>query len=182
MGSSRMHDRAILDALEATETAALTLDVWRITRSDRDPIRGSAAPGRWSPGGSIEVLYTSLERDGALAEIGFRLGLEPVWPSRISHQIHAIGTQTERTLHFADVPALAAFGIDTDRYSSFDYNACQALAAAAHFMEFDGLFVPSARHRSQNLVVFMDRDAATSLEVRSTEDVDWAAWRRASKR
>jgi RES domain-containing protein len=123
------------------------------------------------------VLYTSLERDGALAEIGFRLSLEPVWPSRIQHEIHELRIETTRTLHFANTAGLEAFGVDVSRYESFDYSATQALAAAAHFMEFDGLIAPSARHGSQNLVVFMDRDAATSLEIARAEPVDWSAWR-----
>jgi RES domain-containing protein len=176
METGRVHDRALLDALEASETRALDLDVWRITLSGRDPLRGSTAAGRWNPGAS-EVLYTSVERDGALAEIGFRLALEPVWPSRIAHEAHHIKVATERTLHFADVNALAGFGIDPVRYSGFDYAACQALSAAAHFLEFDGLLVPSARHSSQNLVIFMDRSAATSLELRISAPVDWTEWR-----
>lgn len=182
MGAPRVHDRAVLDALESTETVALTLDVWRITRAGLNAIRGSAAPGRWSPGGSVEVLYTSLEREGALAEIGYRLGLEPVWPSRIAHEIHSIHVATESTLRFADVGVLETFGVDPARYSGFDYAACQALAAAAHFMEFDGLLVPGARHDSHNLVIFMDRAAAASLEVQSSESVDWTIWRLANKR
>ncbi len=152
--------------------------VWRITRAGRDPIRGSAANGRWTPDDGAEVLYTSVERDGALAEIGFRLALEPVWPSRVRHEIHEIKVRTTQTLRVADVGGLAAFGVDIVRYASFDYTATQALAAAAHFMAFDGLLVPSARHRSHNLVIFMDTDAAASLERLNTESVDWAAWRR----
>jgi len=182
MDEPRRHDRALLDALEATDTIGLDREFWRITRAGRNPIRGSAAPGRWSPGGAVEVLYTSLERDGALAEIGFRLSLEPVWPSRIAHEIHAISATTYKTLQFADVNALAGFGIDPALYSGFDYAACQALAAAAHFLEFDGLLVPSARHDCQNLVVFMDRAAAPTLELHSTEPVDWSTWRARSRR
>jgi hypothetical protein len=70
------------------------------------------------------------------------------------------------------------FGVDAARYQSFDYAATQALAAAAHFLEFDGLIVPSARHSSANLVVFMDREAAPSLEILTTDLVDWSAWKR----
>ncbi len=167
MGTSgRVHDRAILDALDGMEPAPVDTLVWRITRAGRDPIRGSAANGRWSPGGTVEVLYTSLERDGALAEIGFRLSLEPVWPSRmLARDTRRIAAQTERTLRLADIPSLAAYGVDTSRNArSFDYESTQApMAAAAHFLEFDGLLVPSARHPSTNLVIFMDRDAAGSL-------------------
>jgi RES domain-containing protein len=176
--SGRVHDRAILDALDGMDPAPVDASVWRVTRAGRDPIQGSAAYGRWSPGGTVEVLYTSLERDGALAEIGFRLSLEPVWPSRIEHEIHEIAAKTNRTLHLADLLSLTAYGVDISRYESFNYEATQALAAAAHFLEFDGLLVPSASHRSANLVIFMDRDAAASLHVRQTHPVDWSACRK----
>jgi hypothetical protein len=33
----------------------------------------STAHGRWTPGDGTEMLYSPVERDGALAEIGFRL-------------------------------------------------------------------------------------------------------------
>jgi len=176
--SGRVHERAVLDALEAIAPMAFAGDVWRITRAGFDPLRGSLANGRWSTGGACEVLYTSLERDGALGEIGFRLALEPVWPSRLAHDIHRIGAETAQTLRFADVSALAPLGVETARYESFDYGATQAIAAAAHFLEFDGLIVPSARAACANLVVFMDRITETGrLAVRASEAVDWAAWR-----
>ncbi len=177
-GSGRVHDSSLLDALERIDPIPINASVWRITRVGRDPTRGSSANGRWTPGEAVEVLYTSLDRDGALAEIGFRLSLEPVWPSRIRHEIHEIEVQTTKTLHFADVASLTNLGVDAARYESFDYTATQALAAAAHFMEYDGLLVPSARHSSQNLVIFMDRDGAASLETLTSEPVDWRKWRR----
>ena len=154
--------------------------VWRITRAGREATRGSAANGRWSPGGTVEVLYTSLERQGALAEIGYRLSLEPVWPSRLQHEIHQLAARCERALKFADIASLAPLGVDVARYVSFDYGATQALAAAAHFLEYDGLLVPSARHDSTNLVLFMDRNLAGSLDIRSTDTVDWKGWRKAA--
>ena len=176
--SGRVHDRAILDALENMDPIAVDATVWRITGVGRDPIRGSAANGRWSPGGNVEVLYTSLEQDGALAEIGFRLSLEPVWPSRLQHVIHKIAARTGQTLRFADVPHLGAYGVDTSKYESFDCESTQALAAAAHFLQFDGLLVPGTRHRTSNLVIFMDGEAAASLEVKQSAPVDWSAWRK----
>ena len=177
--SGRVHDRSILDAIEAIEPISFGESVWRITRSGSDALRGSAASGRWSPGGSIEVLYTSLQRDGAMAEIGFRLALEPVWPSRIVHDIHEISLQTERTLSITDLTHLSELGVDLPKYESFDYSVTQALAAAAHFLEFDGMIVPSARHGSLNLVLFMDRGAINSLEVKNSTRVDWSSWRSA---
>jgi RES domain-containing protein len=175
--SGRVHDRAVLDALDAMDPVRFSSDVWRITGAGRDATRGSAASGRWSPGGTVEVLYTSLEREGALAEIGYRLSLEPVWPGRLQHEIHKLAARSERSLRFADIASLAPLGVDVSRYESFDYSATQALAAAAHFLEFDGLLVPSARHNSTNFVLFTDRGLGSSLAVKSTETIDWEAWR-----
>jgi hypothetical protein len=45
------------------------------------------------------------------------------------------------------------------------------LAAAAHFLEFDGMIVPGARHESRNLVLFMDR-GGWSIKVQSSALVD----------
>jgi hypothetical protein len=178
----RVHERALLDALSAIDPEPFRGDVWRITRQGRDPLRGSSANGRWSPGGAFDVLYTSLTRDGALAEIGFRLSLEPVWPSRMEHTLHRVATSAQRVLHIADVVDLAPLGVDVPRYESFDYAATQAIAAAAHFLEFDGLRVPSARADCQNLVLFLDRVAdGSDLSVLETEAVNWETWRRERK-
>ena len=178
----RVHDRALLDALEALAPQSFEAEVWRTVRKGRDPLRGSSAGGRWSPAGEFEVLYASLLRAGSLAEIGYRLSLEPVWPSRIEHEIHCVGARAERTLEFADMASLRSLGVEASRYKSFDYETTQAIAAAAHFLEFDGLIVPSARHDSANLVLFIDRLESGLLEVRQTEPVDWAAWRRSQAR
>lgn len=176
MAGTRIHDRVILDALEALDPEPFRGTVWRITRAGREPLRGAAAHGRWSPSGEFEVLYTSLMREGALAEIGYRLSLQPVWPSRIEHELHTIDVRTERNLRFADVASLGRFGVDPARYRLFDYAATQAIAAAANFLGFDGLIVPNARFACSNLVIFTER--APDLALNETASVDWEAWRR----
>ncbi len=178
MAFSRAHDRALLDALAAIAPIAFEGEVWRITRAGRDPLIGSLAQGRWSPGGEFEVLYTSLARECALAEIGHRLSLEPIWPSQIVHEIHRLRARTFHTLKIADAAALVPLGIDAGKYGSYDYRGTQAIATAAHFLEFDGLMVPSARAASSNLVLFLERLPADSLAFIKTETVNWAKWRR----
>ena len=178
--SRRIHDRVILDALEAIDSEAFEGFVWRVTRKGREPLRGAGAHGRWSASGEFEVLYTSLEADGALAEIGYRLSLQPVWPSRIEHEIHTIEVQIERVLRFANTAALAPFGVDAERYRSFEYDATQALAAAANFLGFDGLIVPNARFDCANLVIFTER--APDLMLVESKLVDWDEWRYARRK
>ncbi len=176
VGRRPVHDRTILDALEATDPEPFAGEVWRVTRKGRDPLRGSAANGRWSPsGGEFEVLYTSLECDGALAEIGYRLSLEPVWPSRLEHEVHRIAVETERTLRFANLESLSPLGVEIPRYHTFEYQATQAIAAAAYFLEFDSLIVPSARFPCANLVIFTER--ATGLALKISQAIDWESWR-----
>jgi hypothetical protein len=169
LGRRPVHDRGILDALEAIDPEPFAEEVWRVTRKGRDPLRGSAANGRWSPsGGEFEVLYTSLERDGALAEIGYRLSLEPVWPSRMEHEVHLIAVERERTPRFE---SLSPLGVEIARYHTFDYQATQAIAAAAYFLEFDSLIAPSARFPCANLVIFTER--ATGLALKMSQAIDW---------
>ena len=175
----RVHDREILDALESIGPVPFEGDVWRVTIMGRDAAIGASANGRWSSAGEFEILYTSLESEGALAENGYRLSLEPVWPSRIEHEIHLIDLRLERTLRFVDVSRLSPLGVDATKYESFDCAATQAIALAAHSLEFDGLIVPSARFACLNAVVFLDRIGPDHHEeVRETKPVDWSNWRK----
>ena len=179
-GHGRIHDRALLDAIEALDPEPCHRVVWRVARKGREPLRGSGANGRWSGGGEFEVLYTSLEHDGALAEIGYRLSLEPVWPSRIEHEIHTIEFEAERVLRFADLASLGPIGVDVARYRTVEYGATQAIAAAAYFLEFDGLIAPNARFDCHNLIVFVER--APALTLRQTHSVDWDSWRKGQRK
>jgi hypothetical protein len=175
----RVHDRDVLDALEAIGAQPFDGRVWRVTRSGRDPARGSAANGRWSPPGEFEVVYTSLERDGALAEIGHRLSLEPVWPSRLVHELHALTVHAERAVRLPNLQTLQTLGVNTARYEKYDYSATQAIAAAAQFLGFDALIVPNARHPGLNLVGLLENlRPGAAVEIVPSEIVDWSNWRR----
>ncbi|MBV8119137.1 MAG: RES domain-containing protein, partial [Alphaproteobacteria bacterium] len=70
-------------------------------------------------------------------------------------------------------------GVDIARYQTFEYAATQAIAAAAHFLEFDGMLVPSARHACLNLVIFTER--IVDLVLRESQPVDWDSWRRSRR-
>lgn len=175
---SRVHDRAVLDALEAIDPISFDAEVWRIVRKGREPLRGSSAHGRWSAPGEFEVLYTSTARDGALAEVGYRLSLEPIWPSQLQHEVHKIRVKASRVLKLLRMEDLAVLGIDAARFNTFDYSSTQAIAAAAHFLQFEGILVPSARCQHPNLILFVDRVVRDGdMELLSSEDVNWEKWK-----
>jgi hypothetical protein len=167
-----------LDALEALPPFDFSATVWRVTRAGRDPLRGSVANGRWNSADELEVLYTALEHDGALAEIGYRLKLEPIWPSKLSHQVHEVKITVSKIIDLSLFPRLEALGVDVAAYESFGYSETQAIASAANFLELDGILVPNARHPTNNLVLFFGSGSVLDgAEVVSTEDVDWNMWR-----
>jgi hypothetical protein len=94
-----------------------------------------------------------------------------------------LAVRAERTLRLLDMRELANLGVDISRYETFEYGATQAVAAAAHFLEFDGMLVPSARFACSNLVLFTDRVSHSGhLQLVSSEDVDWPDWRKKNRR
>jgi len=177
----RARDLALLDALDAHAGVSFEGDVWRIVREGRDVLQGYPAGARLDPG-TFDVLYTSLERDGALAEIHFHLTRQPVFPSRLRSVLHRIAVRTERTLRLADLAAVERLGVSREAYAGLSYERTQEIGDAAAFLGFDGILAPSARWPCQNLVLFPDRLRPNDLAVRHSEPVDWQAWRDAQQR
>jgi hypothetical protein len=180
--SRRARDLDLLDALDACPREAFSGAVWRVVREGRDPLLGAASKSRWCDG-AFDVLYTSFEREGALAEVHAFLSLQPVLPSKISWRDYELTAATEKTLVFADLTALGRIGVEAATYRERDYARTQAIADAAFFLGFDGLIAPSARWSCQNLVLFTDRLAPEKLAVTSqgAQPIDWAAWRKRNR-
>jgi hypothetical protein len=177
MARSHVHERDLIDALSVQEPIAFAGKVYRVTWHDRDPLAGSLAGGRWAPPQMFEVLYTSLGSDAAVAEIHFHFSRQSVFPSR-PVCLHTLEEATGRTLRLADIAQLEALGIDAGAYRSLDYQRCRQIGAAAHFLEYDGMIVPSARYAADNLVLFLDHLAGQGeLSLESSSDLDWQEWR-----
>jgi RES domain-containing protein len=172
----RARDLDLLDALDAHQGVSFQGEVWRIVREEREPLQGYPAQARWDPG-TFDVLYTSLEREGALEEIHFHLSRQPVFPSKIRSVLHRISVSTQRTLRIADLAALKVLGVSPEIYGSLAYERTQEIGDAAAFLGFDGILAPSARWPCQNLVIFTERFTPTDLSVVNSEPVDWADWR-----
>ena len=174
----KARDLELLDAFDAFRGEEFSGSVWRVAREGRDPILGSASNSRWC-NGTFDVLYTSLERHGALAEIYALLSLQPIFPSKITSFIHRLMVRSSSTLRLADLVTLERLGVDVGRYSERTYGRTQQIADAAYFLGFDGLIVPSARWACLNAVLFTDRIPPSNIELAETEPdaVDWPAWR-----
>lgn len=183
MTGRRARDIALLDALEAHRGSSFEGSVWRIVREGRNPLEGTAARARWDSG-TFDVLYTSMEKDGAFEEVYFHLKSQPVFPSKLVSIANQIQVTTHKTLKLANMDELSKFGILTNEYTGFDYSKSQEIADAANFLGFDGIIAPSARWPCNNLILFTERLNSDDIRVISTEIVDWPQWRsiRNSKR
>jgi RES domain-containing protein len=177
MAERRARDVELLDALDAHRGVVFEGSVWRIVRQGRDPLQGSPAGARWDPG-TFDVIYTSLQREGALAEIHFHLSRQPVFPSKLVSVLYKISVRTTRTLKLADVEAVERLGLAKDQYGELSYERTQAIGDAAAFLGFDGMMAPSARWDCLNLVLFTDKFSPEDLIIEHNEVVDWNAWRR----
>ncbi|MCA8887915.1 MAG: RES family NAD+ phosphorylase [Parvularculaceae bacterium] len=172
----RAHDDRLLDLLGEVAAVPYKNPVWRVVRDGRSPTDGSRGAGRWNPA-DLSVLYCSEAADGALSEIHFHLSRgQPVFPSRIRHNLWALDVSLGRTLRLVDFDQLERLGVEKGRYRELLYGRTQEVGAAAAFLGFDGLVSPSARYDCANLVVFLDNAAPAAVAGIDSAPVDWRAW------
>jgi hypothetical protein len=96
-----IHDQNLVDRLSEMPTTGFGGEVFRATRSDADPTAPSINGGRWAPPPDVDagvfVLYTSLERDGAIAEVAsFLADFTPI-PGPRPIKVSRLAVTTART-------------------------------------------------------------------------------------
>jgi hypothetical protein len=127
------------------------------------------------------TLYTSMERDGALAEISYHWSqLTPI-PSKPA-AVHRIRVATNKTVRLARAE-LVRLGVAWEQYGELNYRRTQEIGAALAHLECDGLIAPSARWPCDNVMLFQTNymgDDDINVLVESNE-VDWLSWARDHK-
>lgn len=120
-----VHDSELLDKLAGFETEPFEGRVFRATRMNLDPTAYSTWGGRWAPKDDVPVLYTSLEADGAIAEIAHHWSLMTPRPTKpiLLHTLNVSATQTLRLIR----TDLKALGIDLARFGDMDYERTQEI-------------------------------------------------------
>lgn len=174
------HDQLLVDRLSARLARPFTGEVFRATRVNADPLAASNSGGRWAPppepASPFAVLYTSLDRDGAIAEVASFLADQTPPPREQPVKISRIAVTTSRTVTLREADLLD-LGVDLRMYGERDYGHTQKIGAALSFLGNDGLLAPSARWQCQNLMLFTNNHRmAERLEVVDSEEVGWRAW------
>jgi RES domain len=170
-----LHDPALLERLSGFAGERFDGEVFRATRKSLDPLAASTSGGRWAPKGLVSVLYTSLLREGALAEITFHWSQLTPRPSRPA-VLHCLGVSAKRRLRLLRTD-LGELDVDVELYEQMNYRRTQEIGAAVAFLGYDGLIAPCARWSCENLVLFTENHPLDCrLEVLSSEEIDWQTW------
>lgn len=171
------HDDRLLDALTSLPETSFSGPVWRVVNAMRSPIDGSRGSGRWNSDIN-EVLYTSLESNGALSEIHFHISRgNPIFPSRLKHNLVQLTAEFARVLDLSDPSMLTSLDVDMARYSEILYSKTQEIGDAVAFLGIEAIIAPNARHQSNNLIVFMQNIDLEMIEIGEMTSADWTAWR-----
>ena len=170
-----IRDEGLLDQLDALPKETFQGDVFRGTRQNLDPLASSYSGGRWMQRDGAAVLYTSLARDSALAEISFHWGQLDPRPTK-PVVMHTLRVLTHRTLKLLRAD-LSVFGISDSMYAEINPARTQEIGAAVEFLGCDGLIAPCSRWKCDNLVLFTDKMGLdATVEVVTSEVVDWVSW------
>ena len=180
MDRRRALDDRLLDIIGAIEGVPFDGMMWRVVRTGRDVLDGSRGSGRWNTS-EMSVLYGAAEQDGAIAEISFHLNRgQSVFPSRMRHDLFELAVKARQQLVLADMDQLKRLGVVESRYRELLYTRTQEIGAAASFLGFDGMMVPSARWDCQNIILFLDAIIVEEVRTISVQPVDWQDWRRSN--
>lgn len=174
------YDPNLADQLGALATEAFVGEVFRATGTSADPTAPSLTGGRWARpqggGPGTSVLYTSLERDGAMAEVAsFLIDQNPI-PGPRELKVTRLAVTTSKTLRLARAD-LGGLGVDMTRYGERDYPRTQEIGSTLAWLGLDGLIAPSARWNCDNLMIFTDNHTlGEKLEPIDHNLIEWRAW------
>ena len=135
-----IHDPDLLDLLDALPKTAFEGQVFRATRQTLDPLASSYSNGRWMMRDGAAVVYTSLAREGALAEISFHWGQLAPRPTK-PVALHELSVIAHRTLKLVRVD-LVALGLPASDYGGINPPRTQEIGAAANFWDATVLLLP----------------------------------------
>ena len=168
MGDDVALEKALVDRLQRLAPAPWQGIVYRHMLGDREPLLPNTRGARWNPPG-VDTLYTSLERATALAEGDHLIAMQPV-PLRVKRVLHRIRVTLRSVLDLSEATLLRELGVDERALADPDHSACRTVGHAVHWLEHDGLIIPSARANGRNLVVFVNnQDAQAELDAIDSE-------------
>jgi hypothetical protein len=171
------YDPELADQLSSHQTESFEGRVYRATRPLADPTAPSTNGGRWAnPENNEPVLYTSMEKEGALAEVCSVLAQQTPVPGAVQIKVTTLSVTTSKSLRLTR-NQLIALGVDMEQYGTRDYGRTQEIGSTAAWLGFDSLIAPCARWSCDNLVLFANKhNMDERLQVDGHVLVEWREW------
>ncbi len=158
----------MLDILQAAGVSAWKGIVYRHMFGDHKPARSNTGGARWNPPG-LEAIYTSCERETALAEAEYYIALQPLRP-KAKRTLYTIRITLRNVVDLTRPGILSQLGLTESVLSGLDHSPCRVIGGAVSWLGHDGLLVPSARRSGgTNLVIYRQDLASGDFEVTAEE-------------
>jgi RES domain-containing protein len=158
------YDRNLLQALARITPSPWRGKVYRHMFADYPPERENTLGARWNPP-QVPAIYTSLSRDGVLAEAEYQISTEPLRP-QVKRTVYQLSVRLSSVLDISQPGVLAAVGLAPRHLAQPDQANCQMVGGAAEYLEHDGLLVPSARLAGAvHLIIYPNRQSG-DYEIR----------------
>jgi hypothetical protein len=117
----------LLDRLQAITPAPWAGQAFRHMFGDYPPDAENTRGARWNPPG-VAAIYTSLARDGALAEAEHQIAVQPI-PPRARRTIYTLELTLAGVLDLTDADLLQSLGVGPVELAADDMTACRTGAA-----------------------------------------------------
>ena len=160
----------LLDVLQAALRADWEGEVYRHMFGDYPPTRPNIGGARWNPPG-LEAIYSSCERETALAEARYYIALQPVRP-KVSRVLYTLQVTVSGVVDLTAADLLAAAGITDSILRGSDFERLQHIGSAVRWLGHHGLLVPSVRWQGgTNLVILEPDPARVTIEITRAEPI-----------
>ena len=160
----------MLDLLQSAAVSAWEGLVYRHMFASQPPSRANTGGARWNEP-NLAAIYTSCERDTALAEAEYYISLQPLRP-RARRTLFTLHVALRNVVDLTVGDLLPRLGITNDVLVSDDQTPCRTVGAAVNWLGHDGLLVPSARRvGGTNLVIYRQDFSSDAFEVTAEEEI-----------
>lgn len=163
------YDRRVLQALARLSPSPWSGVVYRHMFAKFAPDRENTVGARWNPK-EVPAIYTSLSREGVLAEAEYQIAQEPLRP-KVRRTIYAVQVNLSKVLDLTSEPVLDALGLSLEALGDTDHAECQQVGGAVEYFGHDGLLIPNVRlPGTTNLVIYPNQqDSNYVFRVDGTE-------------
>jgi RES domain-containing protein len=149
----------MLDILQSAAVSAWEGTVYRHMFGSHRPARGNTTGARWNEP-PLEAIYTSCERETALAEAEYSLAAQPLRP-KAKRVLYTIRVSLKNVLDLTAPGFLDRLRITPAILQGDDHSPCRLIGNAANWLGHEGLLVPSARRAGGTNLVIYQQDLST---------------------